>query len=132
MRSFRLAIIVGVISTLSFVCSYYYYCSSLTQMEYNQKKYRTIMNSRSEKNSYSSRLDAFSKRWTSLGELSEEKAANINYEITLYPADSEELNEKVYSTYEHGFFFLKRALIEGTGEGIKLEVAGFKRGGAQQ
>lgn len=132
MKSYRPAVIAALISTLALMSSYYYYQSSLTRLEYNEKRYRTTMNARSEKETYSARLSAFEQRWSSLGRLSKDKAANVSYEITLHPADFDELNEKIVSTYEYGFFFLKSAVLESTPDGIKLSVTGFKRGGTGQ
>lgn len=132
MKRYRLAIIIGILSTLSMIASFYYYESTLAQAQYSEKKYRTIMQARSEKEAYRARLDSVSQRWASLGQLSKEKAANVSYEITLYPTDFDELNDKIVSTYDYGFFFLKSAVLESTPEGIKLAVSGFKRGGEKQ
>ncbi len=49
MKSYRPAVIAALISTLALMSSYYYYQSSLTRLEYNEKRYRTTMNARSEK-----------------------------------------------------------------------------------
>lgn len=132
MKYFRPAVIIGLISTLGLISSFYYYQSTLAKAQYCEKKYRTVMNARSEKEAYRVRLDSVSQRWASLGRLSKEKTANVNYEITLYPSDFDELNDKIVSTYDYGFFFLKSAVLESTPEGIKLAVSGFKRGGNPQ
>ncbi len=132
MKYYRLAVIIGLISTLSLISSFYYYQSTRAKADYFEKKYRAVMSARSEKEAYRARLDSVSLRWASLGRLSKEKTANVNYEITLYPSDFDDLNDKIVSTYDHGFFFLKSGVLERTPEGIKLAVSGFKRGGNPQ
>ncbi len=132
MKHYRLAIIAGIISTIALVCSYYYYHSSMIQAQSHEKKYRAIMNTLSERASYRVRLDSFAEKWKSLGELAQEKRADVSYEIKLQPGDFDELNSKIISTYEHGFFFLKSAILESNSGGINLSVSGYKKGGPAQ
>ncbi|MRR14203.1 hypothetical protein EG833_01985 [archaeon] len=132
MKLFRMAVTLGIISTLILVSSFYYYQSNLIQAEHSEKKYHRIMDSRAERQAYKTRLDSFRQRWESLGELSKEKSADVSYEINLRPKDFNELSGKIVSTYEHGFFFLKSAVLESNSGGISLVVKGFKRGGTHQ
>jgi hypothetical protein len=132
MKRFRLAVIIGSIATICLVSSFAFYVFSQSLSEYNQKKFQTIMRVRSESSTYKAKLEAFDERWKTLGELSREQDANVNYDISLQPAGFDELNDKVVSTYEHGFFFLKSAVLEGSPEGVRLAVSGFKKGEAQQ
>lgn len=132
MKLFRMAMILGIMSTLILVSSFYYYQSTLIQADLTEKKYHKIMDSRSERQAYKTRLDTFRQRWENLGELSKEKAADVSYEINLRPKDFNELSGKIVSTYEHGFFFLKNAVLECNSGGVSLTMKGFKRGGTHQ
>ncbi len=132
MKLYRMAVILGITSTLILVSSFHYYQSTLIRSEHSEKKYHRIMNSRSERQAYKTRLDTFREQWESLGELSREKSADVSYEINLRPKDFNELSGKIVSTYEHGFFFLKSAVLESNSGGISLSVSGFKRGDARQ
>lgn len=129
MRTFRLAVIMGILSTASLVSSYFYYHAALKNAEAGEKKYHAITGSRSERKAYKDRLSAFDEQWKSIGRISWEKAADISYEITICPASFGELNEKIVSTYEQGIFFLNGATIESTPEGTRLMVTGAKKGG---
>jgi hypothetical protein len=132
MKRFRLALIVGIIATICLISSFAFYHVSQTRSEHSKKKYTSIMRVRTESRAYKEKLDAFDERWERLGALSHEGAANVSYDISIEPTDFDELNAKVLSTYEHGFFFLKSAVLEGTPEGVRLAVSGFKRGENQQ
>lgn len=132
MKRFKLAVVIGIIATVCLTASFSFYCVSQATSEYNKKKYFTIVRVRSESRDYKQKLDALNKRWQNMGELAREKEANVSYSISLQPSSFDELNDKVLSTYEHGFFFLKSAVLEGTPEGVRLAVAGFKKGDAAQ
>jgi hypothetical protein len=131
MKRFRLAVIIGTIATVCLVASFAFYQYSGTQAEYNKRKYFTLMRERSESSSYRDKLRAFDVRWKSLAEFSREKGANVSYDVSLQPAGFDELNDKILSTYQHGFFFLKGAVLEGSPEGVRLAVSGFKKGDSQ-
>jgi hypothetical protein len=132
MKRFRRAVVIGVMATVFLIASFSFYLVSQSRSEFSKKKYYSIVRVRTESRGYKEKLDEFAKRWNTLGELSQEKGANVSYDIVLHPAGFDELNEKVVSTYAHGFFFLKSAVLEGTPEGVRLAVSGFKRGEAQQ
>jgi hypothetical protein len=132
MKRFRLAVIIGIVATLCFTASFAFYHVSQSRSEYSKKKYLTIVRVRAESRTYKEKIEAFNQHWKNLGELSQEKGANVSYDISLQPTDFNELNDKVVSTYAHGVFFLKSAILEGTPEGVHLAVSGFKRGETQQ
>jgi hypothetical protein len=131
MKRFRLALIIGIVSTICLISSFSFFLTSQSSCDYNKKKYLNIMHVRSDSRGYKQKLDAFNERWKTLGEFSHENSANVSYDITIEPSNFDELNEKVLSTYEHGFFFLKSAVLEGTPDGVRLAVAGFKKGDEQ-
>ena len=87
------------------------------------------MRVQAERQVYQEKLDALEMHWKRLRELSGEQTANVSYDITLYPKNFGELQEKIVSTYAEGFFFLDRAMIQSTPEGIRLAVTGFRMGG---
>lgn len=132
MKRFRLAVIAGVMATALLVSSFWFFEKTQERSEYSKKKYLTIMRVRSESRGYNQKLESFNERWKTLGELSHEAGANVNYDISIEPSNFDDLNEKVVSTYEHGMFFLKSAVLTGTPDGVRLAVTGFKKGGAKQ
>lgn len=132
MKRFRLAVITGVIATALLISSFCFYQTTQQRSDYSKKKYFAIMRVRTESRGYKQKLASFNERWKTLGELSHETDAHVNYDISIEPSNFDDLNEKVLSTYEHGMFFLKTAVLEGTGDGVRLAVTGFKKGGPPQ
>ncbi|HNY64361.1 MAG TPA: hypothetical protein PKM41_02915 [Deltaproteobacteria bacterium] len=132
MKRFRLALIVGVLATACLISSFAFFHVSRTSAQYSEKKYLATMRVRTEGRAYREKLETLGVGWERLGELSRESGADVSYDISIEPNDFGELNDKVMSTYEHGFFFLKRAVLEGTPEGVRLAVSGFKRGDCRQ
>jgi hypothetical protein len=131
MKRFRLALITGAVATAMLVSSFWFYQAARERADFSRKKFIAIERVRTESRGYKQKLDSFNARWQTLGELSRDSAANVNYDISIEPSNFEDLNEKVVSTYEHGMFFLKSATLAGTPNGVRLAVTGFKKGGAQ-
>ncbi len=129
MRIYRLAVALSVVSMLCLISSCWFYLSERADARYNQAKFTSIMRARAEQQAYQEKLDALEMHWKRLRELSGEQTANVSYDITLYPKNFGELQEKIVSTYAEGFFFLDRAMIQSTHEGIRLAVTGFRMGG---
>lgn len=129
MRVYRLAVAFSILSMLCLISSCWFYLFERSDARYNQAKFTSIMRARAERQAYQEKLDALGMHWEKLGELSGERAANVSYDITLYPKNFNELHEKLVSTYAEGFFFLDRATVQSTPEGIRLAVAGFRMGG---
>ncbi len=129
MRIYRLAVALSVVSMLCLISSCWFYLSERADARYNQAKFTSIMRARAERQVYQEKLDALEMHWKRLRELSGEQTANVSYDITLYPKNFGELQEKIVSTYAEGFFFLDRAMIQSTPEGIRLAVTGFRMGG---
>ncbi len=130
MRIYRLAVVFSILSMLCVISSCWFYLSERADARYNQAKFTSIMRARSERQVYQEKLDALEMHWKKLGELSGEQTADVSYDITLYPKNFSDLHEKLVSTYAEGFFFLDRALVQSTPEGIRLAVAGFRMGGS--
>ncbi|HON38628.1 MAG TPA: hypothetical protein PLY57_07590 [Deltaproteobacteria bacterium] len=129
MRIYRLAVALSVVSMLCLISSCWFYLSERADARYNQAKFTSIMRVQAERQVYQEKLDALEMHWKRLRELSGEQTANVSYDITLYPKNFGELQEKIVSTYAEGFFFLDRAMIQSTPEGIRLAVTGFRMGG---
>jgi len=129
MRIYRLAVALSVVSMLCLISSCWFYLSERADARYNQAKFTSIMRVQAERQVYQEKLDALEMHWKRLRELSGEQTANVSYDITLYPKNFGELQEKIVSTYAEGFFFLDRAMIQSTHEGIRLAVTGFRMGG---
>ncbi|HRS55932.1 MAG: hypothetical protein ACOX3E_15165 [Desulfomonilia bacterium] len=124
-----MAVALSVVSMLCLISSCWFYLSERADARYNQAKFTSIMRARAEQQAYQEKLDALEMHWKRLRELSGEQTANVSYDITLYPKNFGELQEKIVSTYAEGFFFLDRAMIQSTHEGIRLAVTGFRMGG---
>jgi hypothetical protein len=131
MRIYRLAVIFSILGMLCLISSCWFYLSERAEVRYNQDKFTSIMRARAERHAYQEKLDALEMHWKKLGELSGEQTADVSYDITLYPKNFNELHEKLVSTYAKGFFFLDRAMVQSTPQGIRLAVTGFKLGGRQ-
>ncbi|HPD21836.1 MAG: hypothetical protein QM299_06225 [Pseudomonadota bacterium] len=129
MRIYKMAVALSVVSMLCLISSCWFYLSERADARYNQAKFTSIMRARAEQQAYQEKLDALEMHWKRLRELSGEQTANVSYDITLYPKNFGELQEKIVSTYAEGFFFLDRAMIQSTHEGIRLAVTGFRMGG---
>jgi len=129
MRIYKMAVALSVVSMLCLISSCWFYLSERADARYNQAKFTSIMRARAEQQAYQEKLDALEMHWKRLRELSGEQTANVSYDITLYPKNFGELQEKIVSTYAEGFFFLDRAMIQSTPEGIRLAVTGFRMGG---
>ncbi len=129
MRIYKMAVALSVVSMLCLISSCWFYLSERADARYNQAKFTSIMRARAERQVYQEKLDALEMHWKRLRELSGEQTANVSYDITLYPKNFGELQEKIVSTYAEGFFFLDRAMIQSTPEGIRLAVTGFRMGG---
>lgn len=129
MRIYKMAVALSVVSMLCLISSCWFYLSERADARYNQAKFTSIMRVQAERQVYQEKLDALEMHWKRLRELSGEQTANVSYDITLYPKNFGELQEKIVSTYAEGFFFLDRAMIQSTPEGIRLAVTGFRMGG---
>lgn len=129
MRIYKMAVALSVVSMLCLISSCWFYLSERADARYNQAKFTSIMRVQAERQVYQEKLDALEMHWKRLRELSGEQTANVSYDITLYPKNFGELQEKIVSTYAEGFFFLDRAMIQSTHEGIRLAVTGFRMGG---
>ncbi len=128
MRYFTVAIIAGIIGIMSFTSSCYYYRSTQVQAAYNEKKYQTIVEMRSERKIYGDKLEVLKEYGKRLVAVSRERKTNVDYDITLYDHDLDALRSKIISTYRDGVFFLESAIIESGSPGIRLAVKGFKLG----
>ncbi len=131
MRTYRLAVVFSTLSMLCLISSCWFYLSERADARYNQAKFTSIMHARAERQVYQEKLDALGMHWKKLGELSGEQTADVSYDITLYPKNFNELREKLASTYAEGFFFLDRAMVQSTPEGVRLAVTGFRMGGGR-
>jgi hypothetical protein len=128
MRYFKIALIIGIMSTLLVTSSFSYYRFTQMEVKNNQTKLQAILAANDQRKDYGYKIKAIKAYSSKLIALSRERKTNVDYEIVLTDHDVKRLLSKVASTYSDGFFFLDKGTIESNQSGITVTMKGFKLG----
>jgi hypothetical protein len=128
MRYFKIALIIGIMSTLLVTSSFSYYRFTQMEVKNNQTKLQAILAANDQRKDYGDKIKAIKAYSSKLIALSRERKTNVDYEIVLTDHDVKRLLSKVASTYSDGFFFLDKGTIESNQSGITVTMKGFKLG----
>jgi hypothetical protein len=131
MKRLRLSLIAVIAAFICLVSSVGYYHAGQASSENSRKKYDAIVRVRSEGRAYHEKLESLNRNWAGLSELSQDQGPSVSYDVSVRLSSREELDDTIATTYEHGLFFLKSAVLEYTPGGISLAISGFKKGKQQ-
>lgn len=128
MRRYKIALFIGVMSSVLVISAFSYYRVTAMQAQYNRTKLESILAANRQREDYTRKMEAIKSYSSKLIALSRERNTNVDYEIVLTDHDVGALLSKVKSTYSDGLFFLEKGTIESTPSGITLTMKGFKLG----
>jgi hypothetical protein len=129
MRYYRLALTIGIISTVLVISSFAYYIHASREVTFNRSKLEAILATNDQRKQYVKKIETIKAYSAKLITLSHERGINVDYEITLTDHDIKKLFSEVASTYAEDMFFLEKAIVTSTSSGVTVSMKGFKLGG---
>lgn len=129
MKYYRMAVILGIISAVSIVSSYFYYSYTGKVMANNQARLQAILATNAQRKDYVRKMESIKSHSQKLIALTREGTTEIDYEIVLTDHDVKSLLAKAASTYSDKIFFLEKGAVESSPAGITLSLKGYKMGG---
>jgi hypothetical protein len=129
MRYFRIAMTIGILSTMLVTFAFSYYLYTMRDVKFKHTKLEAILTANAQRKDYVNKIESIKAYSSKLITLSHERGADIDYEIVLTDHDVKKLFSEVASTYSEGMFFLDKAIVESTSAGITVNMKGFKLGG---
>ena len=126
MRRYRLAVILGIISTICLVGAYGLYAYTRADMLIKSSMLDTIRSTQTQSKDYAQKITVLKAEIPKLMSLARETDAEIEYEVELTDQNVEKLMREVLESYTGQIFFLEQGTVESTADGVTVTLKGFR------